>query len=255
MDILGAIILALVQAITEWIPISSTSHLVIISELFNLNSTPFYDALLHLGTFVSAVVVFREDILKIIRAVVTWNTKSSDFKLFWYVVVATIPIVLAGFLLKDFVEAAFSSLLVVGISLIVTAVVLYLTKYATQKTNVDMKNGFWIGLSQIFALLPGISRSGMTISVALLLGIKREQAAKFSFLLFLPAVLGAGVLQLLTADLSSIDITSSILGVIISAGVGIIALKWLLKVVKQGNFHNFSWYCLALGIVVLTLGA
>lgn len=253
MDVLSAIILAIIQGITEWLPISSSGHLVIAQQVFGLESSILYDAFLHVATLLAVLIVFRKDILNMAKALLTWNTNDENFKLFWLVVLGTIPIGLAGLLFKDFIEAAFSSTLIVALSLLLTGTLLWFTKYEKKKSELTTKNAILIGLAQIIALLPGVSRSGTTISTGLLLGLKREAAARFAFLLFIPAVLGAGLLQGLTADWSTVQPLPFLLGLVVAIIVSIIALSWLVKIVKKGKLYYFSWYCWFIGLLLLIL--
>jgi len=250
MDVLSAILLSIVQGITEWLPVSSSGHLVIVSNVLGVDSDVFFNTVVHVASLIAVLFVFRREVLKIIRAVLYWQSGTRDFRMFWMLVLASIPIALVGYFFADAVEQAFSSLLVVSISLIVTGTMLYLSKYVTGAGKVKPRSAIIIGLCQAFALIPGISRSGMTISAGVLQGIKREEAATFSFLLYIPAVVGAGVYQYINMS-GPVLLVPVIVGLVVTTFVSIIALTWLLRIIKRGRFHLFSWYCWALGLIVL----
>lgn len=253
MDYLSAIILAFVQGVTEWLPVSSSGHLVLFQHLLGVGPDVLLDTALHVATLIAVVIVYRKTLARMFVALVRWQTKSPDFKLIWWLLIATIPIGLAGLLFKNFIEAAFTSLLLVGITLLVTGALLHFTKYAKPARKLTLKSAFVIGLAQVIALLPGISRSGATIAAGLYQGVKREDAAAFSFLLFIPAVLGAGVLQAVKADWSAVAAGPLIVGVLVATIIGVLALRWLLRVIKEGKLHYFSWYCWAVGLAAILL--
>ncbi len=255
MNVLSVVILSVVQGITEWLPVSSSGHLVLFQQFLGLPNDVFFDAMLHLATLLALVFVFRKDVLDMFWAVIHWNTTSADFKMFWYVVVGTIPIGLIGLLFRDLVESAFSSLLVVGLGLLFTGSLLWFTKYSPiTKKRLSVRKAFLIGVFQVLALVPGVSRSGTTLSTSSFLGLSSEDAARFSFLLFLPAVLGAGLLQLFSVELSSVDWFSVIVGFVLTTTIGVFTLRWLLGIIKRGKLHYFSWYCWLVGMLVLMVG-
>jgi len=245
-----AIILGVIQGITEWLPVSSSGHLVLAQQYFGLDVPVAFDVILHFGTLLVVLVVFWRDIITILSSLfrLRWDENT---RLLLYIAIATLPIALVGFFLKDFIKSLFQSTIAVGIALLVTGTVLYLTKIVKHKKDLGWRDAFFVGLAQAVALVPGISRSGSTISAGLLLGIKREKIARFSFLIFIPAVIGAGVLEL--GELSSVEFLPVLVGTLVSVVVGYVSLKWLLRMVKKGNFYHFSWYCWILGIVVLIL--
>ncbi|MFH1276015.1 MAG: undecaprenyl-diphosphatase UppP [Candidatus Woesearchaeota archaeon] len=250
-SIIEAIILGIVQGLTEWLPISSSGHLVLFQHLFGLEVPIVFDVILHLGSLLVIFFVFWKDIKKLFFGVLKGN--KFYLKYFSYLILATIPIGLVGFFLKDIVESAFGDVRIVGYSLLLTALILFLSKYPKNKEKkLTWKSGLMVGLCQALAIFPGVSRSGTTISVGLMQGINREEAARFSFLLFIPAILGATVLEI--GDISSIsNLPALLIGTLTTIIVGFFSLKWLLKVIKRGNFSYFAWYCLGLGIVILVL--
>lgn len=254
MDIIDALILGSLQGMTEFLPVSSSGHLVLGQHFLGL-SLPgnFFEVLVHLGTLCSVLVVFRTEILKLIQSI-----KSTESKIMLSaLVIGTIPAVLIGLSMKDKISHLFENPLAVSFSLILTGIWLVMTKwFVNQQSNINLKNGFLIGCAQAIAIIPGISRSGATIGVAMLLGISPEKAAKFSFLLAIPAIAGAGLLTAIDIDPALVSSLSS--GTIIAAFfssflVGWAALTWLLKLISKGQFHWFGLYCMVIGILTLSI--
>ena len=248
-SIIEAIILGIVQGITEWLPISSSGHLVLFQELLDITQPVIFDVVLHLGSLVALLLVFWKDIQRLVSGFLKWETYYVKYVL--WLIAATIPIALVGFFLNDIVKSAFESVKVVGYSLIFTAIVLFLSKYPKIKENkLTWKSIIFIGIAQALAILPGVSRSGMTISTGLMQGTKREDTARFSFLLFIPAILGATMLEF--RHLGEISNISALgIGVLTTIVVGFFSLKFLLSIIKKEKFSYFSWYCLLLGVLVL----
>ncbi len=252
MGIIEATLLGILQGITEFLPISSSGHLVLGQHLMHI-STPglTFEIALHLGSLLSILVVFRQDIMQILQTLKDRSTQN----LVMSIVIGTVPAVFVGLFLKDLVEEAFTSITVVAIALLVTGTVLILTRWTRpQSSEVGISKGLIIGIAQALAVTPGISRSGSTIATALFLGIKRAEAARFSFLLAIPAVAGAGLLTLI--DLMDAGSTAAWdvavwAGFVSSFIVGILALKVLLKTLQSGKFHWFGAYCLAIGLITL----
>lgn len=247
--IIEAIILGIVQGITEWLPISSSGHLVLLQNLFKIEQPVIFDLILHLGSLLVVLIVFKNDIKRLVIGV--FKKEEKEISLLLKIIIATIPIALIGFLLKDFIEKVFNDLRVVGFSFLFTSVLLFLSKHPKVKDKeLNYKNSFIIGLVQVLALLPGLSRSGSTISAGLIQGVRNEEVAKFSFLLFIPAILGATVLEIKNVYLIS-DIIPLIVGVITVVIIGFLSLKLLLYIVKNSKIHFFAYYCLIIGIIIL----
>ena len=239
---LNQILLAVIQSITEFLPISSSGHLALISKITpNLKADLFFFTILHLASLIAVLIFTRKEIAQLL----SFNKKY--YKIWLYLIIATIPAVLFGYFFKSTVESAFSSLLLIGLAFIFTGIVLYLTKYATRDSKLNIKNSIIIGLFQAFALFPGISRSGMTISAARFSGVEREKAAKFSFLLFIPLVIGATILESGKAYFSPALAVSFIICLLLS----LFFLQLLLLVIKKGKFWMFSTYCFLIGILTL----
>jgi undecaprenyl-diphosphatase len=266
LSLLKAILLGIVQGLTEFLPVSSSGHLVLGGSLLKVKFADIsFEVFLHFGTFLSVVIVFRHTIWSMIK-VVFLKTKSifvsnaspsdsEDWRLFWLIVVGSIPAGIAGVLFKDYLEKIFSSVVLVSLMLLFTGTVLFLTKFfKSAKERMNFGDAFLVGLAQAIAILPGISRSGLTISTGIFTGVKRSKAAEFSFLLSLPAVLGASLLEL--QDLLkhvniNQDLKIYIIGTVTAFVVGYLAIKFLLAVIKKGKFQYFGYYCFAVGLLFL----
>ncbi len=253
MNIIEALILGSLQGLTEFLPISSSGHLVLGQRFLGL-SLPgnFIEVLVHIGTLCSILVVFRNDILELVKSIKSNESK----KMLTALIMGTIPAVLIGLTLKDKIGQLFEHPFAVSYSLIATGLWLIMTKWFVNKhSSINLKNGFLIGCAQAVAIIPGISRSGATIGAAMLLGISPEKAAKFSFLLAIPAISGAGLLTAIdmdTMNIASLSTGSILVAFISSFLVGWVALAWLLKLISKGQFHWFGIYCLAIGIISLS---
>jgi undecaprenyl-diphosphatase len=250
MDILQAIILGIVQGITEWLPISSSGHLVLFQHLFSLNVPIIFDIMLHIGSLFVVMIFFRKEILELISGMI--HNDKKYWKVFFMMVIASIPIALVGYFFQSQILSIFNSLKTVGFALLFTSLMLFLSRYPLKKNkNLSLWNALIIGISQAIAILPGVSRSGSTISTGMMLGIKKEEIARFSFLIFIPAITGALLLHINEFS-AAMDITL-IIGTLVSAVVGYFSLKLLMIIIKKDKFSWFSLYCLILGIVVLTI--
>ena len=250
-SMIEAIILGIVQGITEWLPVSSSGHLVLFQHFFGLAPPVSFDIMLHLGSLIVVLTVFWKDILKLAKGVL--KREKASLKMLAYLAIASIPIALVGFFLNDLIKSIFNSLLTVGLSLLFTAVLLFISRYPKKKNKkLGIKNTFLIGIAQAIAILPGVSRSGSTISTGLVLGIKKEDVARFSFLMFIPAILGASLLEIKDVVLVT-DLPAAVVGTITAMVVGFFSLKLLLNLINKNKFSNFAWYCLVLGIITLIL--
>jgi len=243
-SLIQAIILGIIQGITEWFPVSSSGHLALVQNLFNLQVPVIFDILLHLGTALVILIKFRKDILNIILL--------KERKLLLYLIIGLIATALVGFTFRDLFKSFFYNLTIIGIAFIITGIILTLTKNKPTNKKLNYKSSFIIGLVQGFALIPGISRSGSTIGIGLLKNINKDQLIKYSFILSLPAVIGAAIFELKDINLIT-NTTPLIVGTIVSLIVGYISLTYLIKIIKKGNFHNFSYYCFIIGIITLII--
>jgi undecaprenyl-diphosphatase len=258
MDPIQAIILGFIQGVTEWLPISSTGHLRIAEQFLGLTVPLLFDVTLHVGTLIIILLFFRKDIKIILAALVKGDFKSENGKLIPLIIVGTIPTALIGAFFSNVIEANFSNFLPIAGAFLTCGVVLYFSKTGQErKENITYMAALAIGTAQGIALIPGISRSGLTIAIALLLGIKREKAFTFSFLLSVPAVIGALGLTLYeqheTLTLVGVGLTEILVGIAVSLVVSYFALKLLWKALAGKKFYLFAFYCWLLSAVLIAL--
>jgi undecaprenyl-diphosphatase len=249
MDIFDAVFLGIIQGLTEFLPISSSGHLVIFQKLLGFQQQQLlFDCALHVGTLLAVVIYFSKDIKRIFKSVLSKKENTDSF-LLKDIITGSIPTAIIGFLFKDYFERAFSSALIAGIMLCVTGLFVGATKFIPEgsKKRVGLITSVLIGIAQGIAIIPGISRSGATIVCGLMCKIDRELAFKFSFLLSIPAISGAFILEAVKINQIKNVIPLS-LGTISSAIVGLIALRFLNNLIKKGNLYYFSPYCFAIGI-------
>jgi undecaprenyl-diphosphatase len=263
-----AVVLGAVQGITEFLPISSSGHLVLGEFLLKVRFDDIsFEVFVHLGTFFSVVLVFRHTILSILRAlrlqiisIVRGDAQHhaeqlEDARLFWLILVGSIPAGLAGLLLESQIETAFASATLVAMMLLVTGGILLLTTFfEAPRERMNLPDALVVGVAQALAILPGISRSGATISAGIFKGVERSKAAEFSFLLSLPAILGASLIELkemLGHAGSQGSLGVYLGGAITASAVGYVAIRFLLSVIKKGKFQYFGCYCLAVGTFFL----
>lgn len=259
-DIIHSIIIGAVQGVTEFLPISSSGHLIAIPYLFQWPEHSLaYDVSLHFGTALALLLFFWRDWIGIIKAGFVKKEKAEvgakyPSNLLWQIVVASIPAVIVGFLLDSYIESKFRSPLLLAINMAVFGIILWLVdKISGQSqklSEMTYKKSFLVGLAQSLALVPGISRSGITMIAARGQGLAREEAARFSFLLGTPAMIGAFVFKF--KDLSSADLNLNFLiGVLTSAIFGFIFIKFLLDYLKKSDFSIFAWYRLAFATILM----
>ena len=263
MSILQAVILGVVQGLTELLPTSSSAHLYLIPWIFEwTNSAEFnqafeaFDVALHAGTLLAIVLFFFKDWIKLIVGGfnrVVKKEKTFEGKMFWYIVLATIPGGAIGFVLDKFVGDALTTPIIIGIALIVMGIVLYIVdkkvKSETEFENMTLKQTFLIGLSQALAFIPGVSRSGVTMTMGRALGVKRESVAKYSFLLSTTIVAAATLYKCKDFVIS----LPFFIGVFTSFIVGVFVIKFLMEYLKKGSFKGFAIYRVIVGIVVIAL--
>jgi len=247
MDFLDALILGILQGITEFLPVSSSGHLVLGQKLLGINVPGnAFEVILHIGTLMSILVVFWPDIQRLLSDIKDYHTRTYIFTL----LLGTIPAIIVGLSLKDQIALMFDNAHSVALAFIVTGIILISSKwFLNKKSNLTLVKGFSIGLAQALAIIPGISRSGATICTGLMMGLSAEEAARFSFLLAIPAIAGAGILTAMDIDKISLGMDVMAVGLLSSFLVGWAALKWLLNLLKTGKFHWFGVYCLLLGII------
>lgn len=261
-EIIKAIIVGLVQGLTEFLPVSSSGHIVIAQEILGLqyeeDQNLMFAIILHFATALSTIVVFRKDIAQIVCGLLQfkWN---EEFQFSLKIVLSMIPAVFVGLFLKDTLEELFSNLRLVGFMLLITAILLYIADKAKNTAkDVSFKDAIIIGIAQsVAALLPGISRSGSTISTSIILGDDKSKAARFSFLMVLPLIIGAALKEYLDASSSGapavqIDYLPLVFGFIAAFVSGLLACRWMINFVKKAQLKYFSVYCCIVGIFVIT---
>lgn len=254
MDLFQAVVLGIVQGLGEFLPISSSAHLVLVPWLAGWPYAGLtFDVALHVGTLFAVIAFFWRDWLLLIADGLRAK-KTIEGKLFWYIVIGTIPGALVGYLLEDQAETIFRQPLLIGILLMIMGVILHFvdTRALAIKRleEVGLKEGLMIGISQALAILPGVSRSGITMTAGRLMGLTRETSARFSFLLSTPIVAGAGLKKLTEVSPGDIN-TAFLVGVAVSALVGFLSIKFLLNYLARRSYSIFVWYRLLLGAVVI----
>lgn len=248
LSIFKAIFLGAVQGATEFLPVSSSGHLVIFQQWLGVSQNGdfllAFDVALHLGTLAAVFLFFRRDIFRM------------DFKLMMLLTLATIPAGICGLAFKNFFTHLFADTLPAAFFLILTGFILWTTKYArpgqTPLNQMTRKQAWLVGAAQAVSILPGVSRSGSTITAGLLLRLMPEAAVRFSFLLSIPAILGATILE--TNSLLSISTEAAppiLCGIFAAFVIGYVAIRWMLRLVANQKLHNFSWYCWGMGLVVI----
>lgn len=270
-DLVQAVVLGIVQGVTEFLPVSSSAHLVLLPQLLGWPTPPLtFDVTVHWATAAAVLLFFRGDWASLARGALRWRPGGADgnARLSAWIVLATIPAALAGLLLEPAFEAVLESdprfaARASAALLLVTAVVLVLAEVAARRgghgrdaQDVGLRGALAVGLAQAVAILPGISRSGATIAAGMASGLKRQEAARFSFLLSAPIIFGAGVLQLgdlLVARPTAAEAAALVAGFVAALAVSYVAIGWLLAYIRRSPLYPFAAYCAALGLVGLWL--
>ena len=250
-EIAKIVILAVIQGLTEWLPISSSGHLVITQQYLGLDLPLIFSVMLHVGTVVVVLGVFRKDIVDIVKALINRDFGTDEGKLALFIAVGSVPIALIGFLFRDFFESLFNNLLVVGSALLITGFILFFSEKRIGNRKMGILDSLLIGMAQAVAIIPGVSRSGVTVATGLLRKIDKATAFKYSFLLSVPAVIGATVYESRELVVGNSDMVLLFLGVIISMVVGYISLRLLQKIVMSEKFHLFAYYCWTVGLALI----
>jgi undecaprenyl-diphosphatase len=255
-----ALILGIVQGLTEYLPVSSSGHLAIGSYLFGIDGADnlTFTVLVHVATVLSTFVILWSEIDWILKGLFKFKM-NDETKYFINILVSMIPIGIVGVFFKDYVEEVFGNdLLIVGCCLLLTAALLTFSYYAKprQKEDISLRDAFVIGLAQALAVLPGLSRSGSTIATGLLLGNKKERLAQFSFLMVIPPILGEALLDVLKAVkgeavLGGIDTLPLVVGFLAAFISGCVACKWMINIVKRGKLIYFGIYCAVVGALLI----
>ena len=257
-QLVQAMILGLIQGLAEWLPISSTAHLRVVEHFLGFVATPLFNVTLHIGTLVVVVFYFRKEVGNILLALVHLDFKSENGRLIPLIVVATIPTAIVGLLYVQFLEDTLQTMLAMEIALLAGATMVYISKNGRENTDViTYKTALTVGAAQGFAVFPGLSRSGVTVSTALLLGLKREEAFRFSFLLSIPAILGDLIVeaykqrgQLAVQSIGSVELLA---GVVVAMIAGYLAIELVSRIVASKRFHCFAFYTWLLGIALIAL--
>jgi undecaprenyl-diphosphatase len=273
MTILEAVVLGVIQGLTEFLPVSSSGHLVLMQHFLGLKEPQvFFDVMLHLGTLGAVVIAYYKSIWELGRAgfsaIVTPDfyrrpiytiNNCANLKLIWFIFLGCIPTGVIAIAFKDQLESLFAKPTIVAMMLIITGLILQLPRLRRHAAQEGASPRFWhtplIGIAQGFAITPGISRSGSTISLALLLGISPKNAARYSFLLSIPAIIGAVLLKFKDVPEISIAPIVIVIGTLTSFMVGYLALRVLLAMLDRGKFSGFSYYCFVVGAAVLIITA
>jgi undecaprenyl-diphosphatase len=264
-DLLKAVVLGLIQGLTEFLPISSSAHLRIFPELFGWGDPgAAFTAVIQIGTELAVLIYFRKDILRIASA---WTRSlfqpewrgSFDARMGWFIIVGSLPIVILGVLLKDVIERDFRNLWIIGTTLIVLGIILGIADRVSRNDRtirkITLRDSVLMGLAQAMALIPGVSRSGATISMGRFLGYEREAATRFAFLLAIPAVVGAGLFELkeIPHGENTYGWGPTIVATVVSFVVGYAAIAWLLRYVSTKSYTPFVIYRIAVGTTTLIL--
>jgi len=248
MQYLDTLILAILQGLTEFLPISSSGHLVIGQKLLDINLPGnAFEVVLHIGTLMSVLTVFRVELKTLLFNL---NDPSNRYYIS-AIAYGTIPAILVGLLLKDYISLIFDNIQFVSISLIFTGIMLIASKFIIiRNVKLTVFIALIIGLAQAAAIIPGISRSGSTICMGILLGLSSSEAARFSFLLSIPVIIGAALLTALNIETMPFGFDIVLLGIVFSYLVGWISLKWLLNILNSGKLYWFGVYCFIIGLFV-----
>ncbi|HEY8364859.1 MAG TPA: undecaprenyl-diphosphate phosphatase [Haloplasmataceae bacterium] len=267
LEILKYLLLGAIQGITETLPISSSGHLIILSSLLGIerNDDLTFEILLHFGSLIAVIYFYRKTLLKLIKSFFSYLFKKdkdcyTDFKYVWLLALATIPAALIGYFFQDYIGKNLANLLTVGVALIITSVILYvinkMPKGTKQKENITWLDAISVGIIQAIAIIPGISRSGSTVSMGLARKFNIENAVQFSFFLFIPVTLGATIIDIihfLENPIAPTLLIPYIIAFLTSIIFTYISLKIFINVIKKGKLVIFSIYCLIVGILSIVL--
>lgn len=244
-SLIEAAVLSIIQGITEWFPISSSGHLALMQNLFGFQNLP-YDVFLHFASIIAVIYIFRKDIIELLNF-----KRGENVRYIVLIIIAMIPIFLIGMIFRDFIASVFSNMLFLGFFFFLSGIVVYSTKFSRErKKKLNWLDSLVIGIFQAIAILPGISRSGFTISGGLFRGLKKETAIKFSFLLAIPVMLGASLAEAANF-ITEVDYSILIVSFIITFFISFFTIKILLNIIRKGKFYLFGIYNVILGLIVL----
>ncbi|MFO7722685.1 MAG: undecaprenyl-diphosphate phosphatase [Bacteroidales bacterium] len=261
MSWIEALILGLIQGLTEFLPVSSSGHLEIGKALLGVEAEKslIFTIVVHGATVLSTIVVFRNDILQLLKGLFAfrWNEETQYIAL---IILSMLPVGIAGLWFKDQIEGLFSgNMILVGSMLLITALLLLFTRFfRARERKISAADALLIGIAQAVAVIPGISRSGATIATGLMLGKKREEVTRFSFLMVLIPIIGQNMLSLLTGEMdsggASVSAAALVAGFIAAFVAGLLACKWMISIVKRGNLVWFAVYCFIAGLIAIGAG-
>lgn len=247
-SLIQSLILSIIQGITEWFPISSSGHLALVQNYFGFQNLSF-DVFLHLASIFAVLIIFWKDIWRLADL-----RKKENIKYILLIISATVPAGIIGYLFKETIEGFFSSMIYLGIFFMISGILVYSTKFSKErKEKINFLDSIFAGIFQAIAILPGISRSGATISSLMHRGIKKEEAVKFSFLMAIPVILGASILELKDFSVLEVDYFIIVLSFFVTFIVSLITIKTLLKIINSEKFYLFGVYNFLLGVLVLVL--
>jgi undecaprenyl-diphosphatase len=255
MELLQALMLGMLQGVTEWLPVSSSGHLALAQLALGLRVPVFFDIMLHIGTVFAVLAVFRRDVSAITRALLRLDFRSDNGRFALLVIAALLPTAAIGFALKSVFEAFFYDFAAIGAGFLITGCFLFICELRPRRKAIALREALLIGTAQGIAIAPGISRSGATIGTGLLAGVDREKAARFSFLLSVPAILGAAAFDFSAVEMASLEPLNIIAGAAAAAIVGVFAIRFLLGIIRKQRFRWFAFYCWIMGAAVLLLAA
>ena len=253
MDLINAILLGFIQGITEFLPISSSGHLVIGNYFLGIqNDHILFEVFIHLGTLVAIFYYYKNDIIQICRGVI--KRKKESLYYLSLIIISTIPAILIGLFFNDQIKS-FYDIKWVSIFFLTTGIILFLSKFSNEKSiKINFFYAFVIGFFQAIAILPGISRSGVTIAIALLLGIHRKEASKFSFFMAIPVIVGAVILEMIKMnEIQSIELSNLIAGFLTAAIIGYFSITWLIKLINKLHFWKFSFYVWSMSLIIFIM--
>lgn len=270
-DILQAIILGIVQGLTEWLPVSSSGHLALLQLAMGLEVPVFFDLVLHIGTLTGVFAIYKKDIISIMSSIYAFFchylfsknrrvSKSSynrtDITYTRLIILGMIPTAAIGIAFKSFFENSFHDTHAIAVGFITTGILVFMTRFLKSgDKKLGNTDAFWIGMGQGLSIFSSISRSGITLSIGMFRGLEKGSLVKYSFLLSIPAIIGASIFDLATADsetlaqMYDIPTSSYVVGVLLSAVVGFASIKFLIRVINNQSFYLFSFYCVAIGLV------
>lgn len=255
--LIEAILLGIIQGLTEWLPVSSSGHLAMIQLLLGIKADLLFDILLHIGTLSVIVIKFRNDIFQIAHEIIQGNTNNEAVRRGILVVSGCIPTALIGFAFYESFRSSFENPFIIGTAFVTSGLVLHLSRNPspTVKRRLEFSDSILLGIAQGISIVPGISRSGLTISTGILIGLDREEAFRYSFLLSIPAVLGAAFFEAARQPLTQIDWNVGLAGFFVATIVGYASVSLLWRFIQQNQLHYFKYYCWSVGCITAILVA